>query len=83
MEVSPSFFPPPSIEVAEISTAPITAEGPFVRQGTKFLYELQSGESWALLAMGTGGILVTHPNRVPRWIKLENGVPVVTEVTPV
>jgi hypothetical protein len=70
------------IEVAEISTKPITSEGPFVRCGGKFLYELQPGDTWALV-MGGGGIIVTHVDRGPSWVKLENGVPVVTELTAV
>ena len=74
-------WPEPQIAVAEISTAPITAEGPFVRCGTKFLCELAPGDTWAVFA--GGGIIVTHVDRNPSWIKLENGEPVVTELTPV
>lgn len=43
----------------------MTAE-PIRIPGTSFLYELQDGESWAVLPNGI--VIVCHPERVPKLI---------------
>ena len=62
---------PVEISVAEITRAGLTAEGPHIRCGMKYLYELKDGEKW--MTTNVGGIIVTHPDRAPKWIRHEDG----------
>lgn len=69
------------IEVAAIGEGKITAEGDAIRCGGRLLYVLQEGETWAMVK-DLPGIIVTHPDTQPSWIKFENGIVVATEITP-
>ena len=73
---------PFEVSVAEINRAGLTAEGPHLRCGMKhLLYELKHGESW--VTTNVGGIIVTHPDRAPKWIRHEDGQIVESELTSV
>lgn len=68
------------IEVAALGEGKITAEGPIIRCGGRLLYVLQEGETWAMVK-DLPGIIVTHPDTQPSWIKFENGIVVATDTS--
>ena len=70
---------PFEVSVEEIKRLGLTAEGPHIRCGMKHLYELAHGESWT--TTNVGGIIVTHPERAPKWIRYEGNRIVESELT--
>jgi hypothetical protein len=70
-----------SVDVVEIDRSAITVEGSVIRCGGKFLYEIQPGEEYTKLMSGMGGVII-HRGIKAQWVKLENGIPVETDLTP-
>lgn len=74
----------PKVPVARFGLDPGAPEGDrqvvSVSQGATLLHVLQDGEDWR--THPAGGVIVAHPERPPKWVRVEHGIVVETPIEP-